>query len=188
MELKLYIAIIKKNILIITLITFLGAAIAFYLSLNLQSGYKFAQTFYILDQNTVPSLPADTAQNSYFTQEKARNFTDTAVAILTSPDFTGDLDIQGSISVRKQAPQVIKITTLAQDQEAAKSLMEKVITSFNAKILKLQPSSAFQINAIGKVPDPEPANPSPKIVLAFGAASGFVVALITVGLKTYFRL
>lgn len=187
MELKQYVDIIKKNILIIALLTLLGAAIALYLSSNLQSGYKFAQTFYISDQNT-QQAPADTAQNSYFIQEKVRNFTDTAVAILQSPDFSNGLDTQGSISVRKQAPQVIKITTLAPNQESAKSLMEKVTASLNAKIAQLSPGSAFQIKAVGQPPPPQVAGPSPKITVVFGALAGLTVSLIVTSLKTYFRL
>lgn len=184
MELKEYLEIIKKNILIIVLLTVLGAAVAFYFSQNFQSGYKFEQTLFISPQETSADIP----QNSYYSLEKARNFTDTAVAILQSPDFTSSLDVQGSVATRKLAPQVIRITTVAQDRQLAKSLMGEVINSFNTKIKELQPSSIFQINTIGKVPDSQPASPSPKIVLAFGAASGFVVSLIAVGLKTYFRL
>ena len=184
MEFREYVEIIKKNILIIALTTVLGVAVAFYFSLNFLSGYKFEQTLLISPQET----SVDTPQNSYYSLEKARNFTDTAVAILQSPDFAISLDTQGSVAVRKLAPQVIKITTIAQDRQSAKSLMAKVANSFNAEIAKLQPSSTFQINTIGKVPDPQSAGPSPKIVLAFGAASGFVVSLIAIGLKTYFRL
>ncbi len=184
MELRQYIDIIKKNILIITLVTLLGAAVAFYFSLNFQSGYKFEQDFFLLSQGTL----ADTLQNSYYSAEKAINFTDTAVAILQSPDFANDLDIKGSVATRKLAPRVIQITTITPDRQSAKTLMGQVVSSFNAKIGKLEPSSTFQINTIGKVPDSKPAGPSPKIVVVFGAAFGFVVSLVAIGLKTYFRL
>lgn len=184
MELKEYIAIIKKNILIIVIATVMGAAIAFYFSLNFQTGYKFEQSFFLTSQET----SADTAQNSYYSLEKARDFTDSAVAILQSPDFIGSLDTNGSVAVRKLAPQVIKITVTAPDPQLAKSTMAKVVSSFNAAIGKLQPNSNFQINLVGKIPDSQPAGPSPKIVLAFGAVCGFVVSLIAIGLKTYFRL
>ncbi|MDO8487164.1 MAG: hypothetical protein Q7S45_02650 [Candidatus Curtissbacteria bacterium] len=194
MELRQYIAVIKKNILISVVATVLGAVVAFYFSLNFQAGYKFEQTFFLSSLRETSTLispqetSADTPQNSYYSLEKARDFTDSAVAILQSPDFTGSLDTKGSVAARKLAPQVIKITTIEGDRQSAKSAMGKVASSFNAKIKELQPSSTLQINTIGKVPDPEPAGPSSKIVLAFGAAFGFVVSLIAIGLKTYFRL
>lgn len=184
MEFKEYIELIKQNILIIVIAMVLGAVVAFYFSTNFQAGYKFEQDFFLSPQET----SADTPQNSYYSLEKARDFTDTAVAILQSPDFVGSLGTKGSVAIRKLAPQVIKITATEGDPQSAKTTVGKVASSFNAEIGKLQPSSTFQISTIGKVPDPRPAGPSPKIVLAFGAACGFVVSLVAIGLKTYFRL
>jgi capsular polysaccharide biosynthesis protein len=194
MELKEYVEVVKKNILIIFLLTFLGGAVALYFATNFKSGYRLEQDFFISSSRETSSLASpqqaltDSPQNSYYSQEYARNFTDTAVAILASPDFAGSLNTPGSIAIRKEAPQVIKITTIASDPQLAKSLMEKVTSIFNGKIRELQPSTTFQINAIGKVSEPRQANPPPKIVLAFGAAAGFVTSLAVIGLKTYFRL
>ncbi|MEX2028266.1 MAG: hypothetical protein WD988_02090 [Candidatus Curtissbacteria bacterium] len=204
MELKEYIKTVKKNILIILLLIALGAAIALYFSINFKSGYKLEQSFFISSSRETSSpisssretssltspqeTSADSPQNSYYSLEKARNFTDTAVAILASPDFSGSLNAPGSIAIRKQAPQVIKITAIAPQPQLAKSLMEKTISAFNTKLSQLQPSPAFQMSAIGKIPEPNNMNSSPKILLAFGAATGFVTSLIVIGLKTYFRL
>lgn len=182
MELEHYIKVIKKNILIVAVLTLLGLAVAYYFSKNFQSGYLASQTFYISQDQT-----QDATQSSYFTQEKARNFTDTAVAILQSVDFKNSLAARGAISVNKVAPQVIRISAIAADSTSAKNLMESVVNSFNTKIkeLSLAPS---QLKPVDKLPEPQIAALSPKIILAFGAAVGFAASLLVIGLKVYFRL
>lgn len=185
MELKTYIEILKKNIVIIVLVTLLGAAIGFYFSKSTQTGYQFDQTFFLSSQGTTSN---DTAQNSYYTLEKARDFTDTAVAIIQSPDFASNLNSGGEISVRKQAPQIVKITAVATDAKSAKTLMADIVGVFNAKIQNLSSFAPFQLEPIGPVPAPHIAALSPKIVIAFGLAAGFVASLVVISFKTYFRL
>ena len=186
MELTAYIKIIKKNILVIILLPVVGSLLAFYLSTKIQKGYGFAQTFYVApEQSTLqPQLTPD--QSSYFTQEKVRNFTDTAVSILESPDFARDLAASGAISIHKAAPQLIQITASSTDPQNAKTLMEKTVNTFNLKLKSL--SLDFQIKAIGTPAAPQKAVIASKIVVAFGAFAGLAVAILALSLKMYFRL
>ncbi len=185
MELEEYIKVIKKNMLIVAVLTLLGLVVAYYFSKNFQSGYLASQTFYISQDQSQQAQ--DASQSSYFTQEKARNFTDTAVAILQSSDFKNSLATRGAISVNKVAPQVIRITAAADDTTSAKNLMENVVSSFISKIKELSPTPS-QLKSVDKLPEPQVAALSPKIILAFGAAVGFATSLAVIGLKTYFRL
>ena len=185
MELKQYIEILKKNIVIIVLVTLFGTVIGFYFSKSAQTDYQLDETFFISSQETTPT---DTAQNNYYNLEKSRDFTDTAIAILQSEDFTSGLTPSGPISVRKQAPQVVKITANAKNAQEASSLMENTKNSFNEKIQTLLASNSFQLKPIGNSRAPQAANLSPKIAIVFGSAAGFVVSIIVISLKTYFRL
>ncbi len=182
MELEQYTKVIRKNIFIVIALIILGAGVAFYFSANFRPGYQASQTFYISQDQT-----QDATQNSYFTQEKARNFTDTAVSILQSPDFRNSLAAAGAVTASKLAPQVIRITATAQDTASTKNLMETAVLTFNSKVKELSQAPS-QLKSIGKAPEPQITALSPKIILAFGALAGFTASLIVVGLKTYFRL
>lgn len=186
MELATYIKILRKNIGVLIALPVAFAILALYLSTKLQSGYAFEQTFYVApEEGTLPQTQASPDQSSYFTQEKARNFTDTAVAILESADFRRDLG-SGSISVKKAAPQLIKITAVSQDVPTSQVLMEKTISTFNAKLKNLP--ADFQIKAIGTPANPQKSAVSPKIIIAFALLAGLTIAVLTIGLKRYFRL
>jgi len=189
LELKVYLKILKKNILFILLFAIVGAVAAFMFTLKLASGVRFEQYFYLVSSNN-PDSQTQPAENSiYFPQETARNFTDTAVAILSSPDFISEINLgDGQIVVRKMAPQVIKLTATASQEGTAKSLIEKTTSSFNQKILSLAGNQIVSLKPVGRGAQPVALTPNRSLIVIFGLLFGSVFALLVVGLKIYFKV
>lgn len=183
MELNQYLVIFKKHFIFIASFAILGSFFAFLLGSKLPSGYRAEQLFYIVD-----SQPAKEAEilPSYYSQEKARNFTDTAVAILSSPDFA---NYQSPVSARKIAPQIIRLTATANDPQTAQNLVEKASINFNQKLRNSADlNSSLEIRAVGKSMPPTDIAISPKIALFGGFIIGLILAIFVVALKTYFKL
>lgn len=190
MELKEFLKIIKKNILFIIITALAGGVIGFSSSGFFPSGYSQSQLFFI----TQPASQVQTNQEydfeGYYQQEKSRSFTDTAIAILESSDFTSEvLNPQNLLSVRKIAPQVIRITVSSQTPQSLKGQTEKIASSFNSKIIDLTGSTASaQLKAVGRANDSIFSGFNNKILFLFGLLLGTTFALFITGLKNYFKL
>lgn len=185
MELRQYIRIFKKNLLIIFVFSVAGAALAILLTKSLPGGFSQTQTFYV-------SSPIEGSPEyaGFYTQEKARNFTDTAVAILESLDFKKELVSSGDlIRTQKVAPQVVRITTTSQDQQRARALMGSTVDSFNTKIQKLSGNQPqIQLKELTTADEPQKITRNKLVFAAAGLVLGTTAAILTVSLKTYFKL
>lgn len=188
MELRQYLKILRKNLALIIVFGGAGALIAFFLTLKLPSGYSQRSLFYL-----VPPLTASpTSYNfeGYYAQEKARNFTDTAVAILESADFTQKVvESNQSLSVRKVAPQVVRLSAFAPSGEAARLLIEKAASRFNQELNNLSgQADSLKIVPIDSQRSSNYSSPNRLVYLLSGFLGGFLFALLAIGLKVYFRL
>lgn len=185
MELKQYLKIVKKNLLLVLVLSVAGAVLALLLTKSLGSGFFLTQTFYV-------SSPIEGSPEyaGFYTQEKARNFTDTAVAILESLDFKKELVSSGDlITTQKVAPQVVRVTTTSQDRQRAKALMGSTVDSFNTKIQKLSGNQPqIQLKELASSDEPQKITRSKLVFAAAGLVLGATAAILTVSLKTYFRL
>ena len=189
MELNQYIKLIKSNILIVLALSLFGMAIALLMTKSYPQGFAQDQTFFISSQLGQDSDPNQQNNNpQYFEQEKARNFTDSAVAIIESSDFKNEVqNQQGFISAKKVSPQVVRISTSAQTPEAASSLMEKTVSSINQKLITLgQPD--LSLKPIAKAQDPSKVQINKQIFALTGLLLGFAFGILAISLKTYFRL
>ncbi|MBI2327136.1 hypothetical protein HYU92_02350 [Candidatus Curtissbacteria bacterium] len=188
MELKQYLAIFKKYSVFILAFAAVGAASAFIVAARLPSGYRLDQLFYLWPAQN----QSDNFYNfdGFYAQEKARNFTDTAVAILASPDFLKEVtQPYESIAVRKTAPQLIRITSIGSTPEDTQILMQKTLTSINQKLTSLaSPNPQVQLRAISQDKEVTYQAPNKKILIPFGAIIGAILAIFIAGLKTYFKL
>jgi|SRR3990172_7415119 len=187
MEIKQFLAIFKKYWLFILVFVCLGAAIAYLFTSTLPSGYRQEQLFFI--SSTQENFEGYNFEG-YYGQEKARNFTDTAVAILESQQFQGEVSAQNAnISARKITPQLIRITVTADVPEEAEKLIPEIVSNFNRKMLDLiGTNETIQIKTISP---PSPAYfvaPEKKIFIPATAAIGAIFGIFIVGLKTYFKL
>lgn len=185
MELRQYLKVFKKNFLVVVVLCIFGLLLGYFLAMSRSEGFQQDQTLYIAPQTT------DTQNyEGFYGQEKARNFTDTAVAILESPDFKAEIQGSGeSLSVRKIAPQVIKITTTAKDPQGAKNLMAKVTSTFNSKLQTVSNNQAkIELKELGKLQEPAPIIINKKVSTLAGLVLGFAFAILAISLKTYFKL
>lgn len=188
MELKKFAKIFTENLVFIVLLA-LGVAIAILMSANfLPSGYNISRVYFVSAPNQTQNLQGYNF-DSYFRGENARNFTDTVVAILQSSDFTSQVLEKGSVStIRKLAPQVVRITLSGKNPQNLNQDIEKLTLRFNMQIAELEGSSSSQLKPIGKANKPAFFALNKPILFVFGLAMGTTIALFIIGLKNYFRL
>ena len=188
MELRQYWKIIKKYLVVIVLFAFFGGIIAFVFSQKINEGVTLQKYFYVV----APRENNSQVYNfeGFYAGEKARNFTDTAVAILESRDFINEVGRNSnSIGVRKMAPQVIRITVSANTLAAAEDTLTATSNMFNKKLIELEgDNNAIQIKEISQSAQTIPPTVNSKVTTTFGLVMGAAFALFVVGLKTYFKV
>ncbi|OGD95706.1 hypothetical protein A3F02_00130 [Candidatus Curtissbacteria bacterium RIFCSPHIGHO2_12_FULL_38_9b] len=188
MELKTYIKIVKKYIILIIIISVLGGFIAVVLTSNIRKGIRTENNFLIsaFGENYQQGYQYD----GFYAQEKAKNFTDNAVAIIESPQFINELMSQeGLIAVRKIGPQIIRISVTSQNRETASLILESIESNFNKKIKHLYgDKQAFIISPVGQHVVIDQNVFDRKIIFVFGALIGSLFAILSVGLKIYLKI
>ncbi len=192
MELKAYIKILRKNFLFIVVCVAVAATISYYAAHKAQNGYKLEQTYFISQTQIQP--PADqqiqpSGYGNYYQQETARNFTDSAVSILQSPDFLSSYtQAPSSVAAQKIAPQIIKITITSPSISEAKFLLDRLIIGFNQNLKSWSSANSLELKAIGLAQEPAISALNSKVIVAAGAILGFALAVCVVAIKTYFKL
>ncbi len=193
MELKSYIKLLTHNFLFILICVVVASGIAAYTASSSQGGYVLEHTYYLQEQQPEQLTTLETnqaqANEKYYKQELARNFTDTAVAILNRPDFSSQF-AQGKskISAEKIAPQVVNLTVNSPDASETQFLLERTVIGFNQNVKIIAPGNNIELKAVGPLPAPKIASLDTKVIIAAGAILGFALAVCTVALKTYLRL
>lgn len=193
MELKAYIKILRKNLWFILICVVAATAISYYAAQKSQNGYKLEQTYFIAQSPNQPSLTDQQTSSagfgSYYLQETARNFTDTAVSILQSPDFVSlYTQSPGSVTAQKVAPQLLKISITTPTASEAQFLLDRLIIGFNQNLKSWAPSNTVELKAIGQSPKSYFSGLDAKILVTAGAFLGFSLAVCVVAIKTYFKL
>jgi len=186
MDLKEFAKIIKNNTPTLALFAVIGSLVAFSITTKIKSSVELEQLFYI--ETTYEAPQAEYRFDGYYAQEKARNFTDTAVAILSSSGFVGELNTEGTITVRKMAPQVIRLNVQSSSSQAANQKLTEAVLRFNQKMLVLQKENPHQLKAISLSPKSVFSGPTKKISAVLGFFLGGIFALLVVGLKVYFKV
>lgn len=191
MDLKDYIKILKKNFLSLLILTALSVAIGMIYSQTTQPGYKLEQVFIISSQeNQIPSQQiSQTNAKLELTspQQEARDFTDTAVALLQSKSLNqGQPD--ANISAEKLAPQLIKITAIAPSSQEAKVQIERAVINFNRDLKDLITGQSLEIKAVGQTPNASLNIIDRKIILAVSFFVGLTFSVLVISLKNYFNL
>lgn len=188
MELKEYLIILKKYLFFIAILAFVGAIFAYYFAASRPQGYSTNQTFYLAGPKIEDN--SNYTYEGYFAQEKARSFTDTAVAILDSSDFKSTVISPGqSLTVRKLAPQVIRLTANSSTPEAAHQLVGAGASAFNTQFITLAgDQGALSLKAIGQPPPAESDRLNRRIITISGALAGAAFALLVISLKVYFKV
>lgn len=185
MELREFLKIATRNIWAIIIFSVIGAVLAASIATKTSATVHLEQLFFIPAKSPNPESQIGTG---YYDQETARNFTDTAVAILESPDFAKELKGQGTISVRKVAPQIIRISANAPHLQTAKGQIDEAASTFNRKMVDLSGTTLYELKAVGTGPQRTFSSPSKKVAAIFGVLAGSVFAIFAIGLKNYFKL
>lgn len=196
MELKEYLKIIKKNLLLIAIVTLLSLLIGNFASKKLESGFRLEESFILLQANQPGGSNTQIGQqiesadfSGYYAQEKARNFTDTAVAIFQNPDFSNHLTSPGAvISAQKLAPQLFKVTITSKNISEAKFDLDFLVLQFNQKLKSLSSQDFLQIAPLGTPKEPFISKFDPKIITTASALLGLTLSLFIIAIKSYFRL
>lgn len=191
MELKQYLKVAKKYWLFIVIASLTGVLLALFAATKMPQGFVLAQTFFI-----TPPAVQNFAQyhfEAYYAGEKARNFTDTAVAILSSADFKSQLVSPGqTLQVKKLAPQVIQIKAFTPKSDEAKQLMMTTTNAFNAQFVFTQPLPAdpasFGLKEIAPAQEPVRQVVDRQVQASAGLVLGFAFAIFVVSLKSYFKI
>lgn len=189
MELTEIIKIIKKELVFLTGALLVGALVGFYATRFFPSGYLHTQQYFLTEARFQEESEIINAQ-SYYSQEKNRNFTDTAIAILESPDFKGEVvKAQDSLVVRKAAPQVIKLTYISQNPDENNTNLNNVKETFNSKIKALTEStSASILKPIGNKSLPVYSAFNKFVLALAGSVLGIFFATFVIGLKNYLKI
>lgn len=196
MELKEYLKIIKKNLLFVVVITTIALLVGNFASKKLQNGYRLEESF-ILMQTSQPALNNVQANTQtapfnfggYYEQEKARSFTDTAVAIFQNADFSNGLITPGNtVSAQKLAPQLFKVIITSQNVSEAKFDLDRLVLQFNQKLKSLSPQDYLQIAPLSTPKEPFFSQFDPKIITTAAALLGLTLSLVIIAIKSYFKL
>jgi capsular polysaccharide biosynthesis protein len=185
MELKDYIRIVRKDIFLVIVLSLGSLFMALLITNSVPQGYSQTQTFFVAS----PKELSFQNLGPYYAQENARNFTDTAIAILESPDFIAQVSGEGRISIRKMAPQVIRITATARDAAKTHSLMQNTLSTFNSKMASISDNQYQpQLKEIGRAPDPSKIPLDKKVFAVAGFTFGLAASVVALSLKTYLKL
>lgn len=183
MELRELVKIIRKNSIFLFAAMLGGFLLAILLTQKLPSGTKAQKLIFLVpkEENTSSTYRFD----GYYSQEKARNFTDTAVAILENTALTQGT--QGQTEIKKIAPQLIKITVSSTSTQEAQMALAKADELSRQKIEDLT-NLSITTKALSQKPDIFAFSPSKKIYATAGMLLGLIFASLIIGLKDYFRL
>src|SRR3989344_6254058 len=151
MDLREIYKLLRSQIYFVVALVLFGAIIGAQSAKFFPSGYSKSQLFFL----TITQAQNQT-QNNYFTpyyaQENARNFTDTAVALMASQEFLEEVLPEGaSVTIRKVAPQLIRITAQSPNPADLNSPLERVSQAYNQKITEVSPNAyASQLKAVSQ--------------------------------------
>lgn len=186
MELNQYLKILQKYWLFLSIFALIGSTVAYVFTSKLPSGYRQSQLFII----NVPEKQFEGFNfEGFYGQERARNFTDTAVAVLKSPEFQQESSPDSSTDAQKVTPQLIRITVTSATSELSQAALSKIPEKLNQKLIDITDTTQpIQIKPIAPSTTASHIVPNQKIYIPFGFAIGLTFALFIIGLKTYFKL
>lgn len=187
MELKNAIDLLKNNIFFLIFFIILGAVIGYQSAQFLPSGYNQSQLFFVTKPQT--DQQSDSYEG-YYSQENARNFTDTAAAILEDSQLLRQsLKDSQTATIRKVAPQVIRITLQSRKKENLAGSINQIAGSFNSKVADLtQSESPISLKPVSQASEISFFALNPLVLSLFGATLAIIAALFIIFLKTYFKV
>lgn len=137
-EMRDYLKLFKKYFWLFGLLVVLAVSAVFLYQQTQKGRYQVVTSLYV---NRAPEPRSDKyyTYEGYYAQLVSKDYTDVAVALLNSPDFThlaGEKaklasDPKVSTQVRKVGPQLISLTVGAGSGEAVRKLTQSLIDNLN---------------------------------------------------------
>lgn len=135
MQLNDLINLIKKYLILIVIFALIGAFVSASSASFFSSGFEHQRLYFLTDPILNNQISQNPNSESFLLQEKSRNFTDTAIAILDSPDFKSlVLENNDSLEVRKIAPQIIRLTLISSSANPDHSKLQKLLYHYLKKV------------------------------------------------------
>src|SRR3989344_487222 len=189
MDLREIYKLLRSQIYFVVALVILGAIIGAQSAKFFPSGYSKSQLFFLTTTQS-PGPGQDSYFAPYYAQEVARNFTDSAVALMASQEFLQELLHAGSsVTIRKVAPQLIRITAQSPNPADLNGPLEKISKAYNQKIAEISPDAyASQLKAVSPPTPPAFFALNAQILAIAGAVLGLASSLLIVGLKVYLKL
>lgn len=186
MELEKFLRILKKDLLVLIICAILGVAIALiFLSLQ-KDGVTVQQTFYITSR--ISPNTANDIYDGFYREERLRNFTDTAVSLLQTPDLFEGINLGVVVSTRKLSPQLIRITAKAATSQNATAAIQSTASQFNAKMESLEKNSPLVLEPISNSPQIQKTDRNQALMVASGLGAGLILGIFLVSTKFYLKL
>lgn len=180
MELINYINILKKHLAFILTLSILGAMVAYTSTSFIKSGVVFERTLFL------KIIENDSNSN---TQLDVSALTDTSVAYVGSADFLNSANThQAAVSVRKLAPQIIRLTVTSPSPETSREVSQNVVGIFNNRAKDLTTTAQVELLQTGEPNEPAKQVLNRQILAIFGAFIGATLSLVILMLSQYFRL
>ncbi len=188
MELKKYFKTVKNDFVLALAIGLIIGIVSYFSAPHIQSGFRSQKTFYLASSDTQSAQGYNFG--GYFSQSTAINETDTAVAVLESPDFQSLIPgSNAAIATRKLAPQVIQITITSKNADITRQVMERLPNLFNLKMHDLNPNGPnLSLNKISDEVVTSYHSINSKFVSIAGFIFGMILAFLILGLKTYLEI
>lgn len=177
MTLNDFLNMLRKNLVFIVFLILISAGVAFYSTGFLKSGFREEKLLF---------LTLDDTQTSKDIRLDPTNSTDTAIALLNS----GLKVVQPKMSIdaKKVAPQVIKLSVESQDPGLAEQTATSLVETFNSQAKNLMPGHNITLTQIDQNQAPARQLLNSKVMAAFGALVGFVLAIMAIILARYFKI
>lgn len=201
MELREYLQIIKKNLPLLIVLPAVLGGLAAWVSQQLPETYTASLTLYVKRQATEPSTDYYTF-DGYYSQQAAEKFTETVVGFLKSKDILlasaklADLPVdqesleqlENSIKVRQEAPQLVSLKVTQEEATTAKKFCTALAQATTERINLLNQTGDKAISVDLLNPEPLLVKNDPRLVLntLVGLLSGALLGFLYIFLKEYF--
>lgn len=201
MELREYFQITKKNLPLLVILSAFCGGLAFFVSQKLPETHTASLTVYVKRQATEPSTDYYTF-DGYYSQQAAEKFTETVVGFLKSKDilltsaklagFPTDQEslkqLEDSIKIRQEAPQLVSLKVTQTDAATAKRFCAALAQATTERINLLNQTGDKSISVDLLNPEPLLVKNAPHPILntLVGLLSGALLGFLYVFLKEYF--
>ncbi len=199
MELREYLRVLQKNIVVLVGLTVLGGAVALGVSQRIPDKFEALLTIYV---QKIPEQPTsgDFTYDGYYAQQAAEAFTDTVVGLfesstvayraleLTERDsaISQIRELNKQTSVEKIAPQLVDLSVRATDSVYAIEVVQGLFSAVEEQVLSAEHDFG---NVTVKRVNTEPLvilqKPPILLYTLVGLFVGFFVAIVAVAIKQY---